>query len=104
MNANSLIPTVVGELIMDQQFSASGGYTMSLIEDLLERPFDQAITSKYAAMNGLIYLGAGTLILVWPGIVQTIFRDAEFVGNEAALTRVIGMAVMIIGWLYLFGG
>jgi hypothetical protein len=77
---------------------------MSLIEDLLERPFDQAITSKYAAMNGLIYLGAGTLILVWPGIVQTIFRDAEFVGNEAALTRVIGMAVMIIGWLYLFGG
>src|SRR6476620_8861634 len=41
---------------------------MSLIKDLLERPFDQAITSKYTAMNGLIYLGTGTLVLIWPGI------------------------------------
>jgi hypothetical protein len=49
---------------------------MSLIKDLLERPFDQAITSKYTAMNGLVYLGAGTLVLVWPGMVQTILRDA----------------------------
>jgi hypothetical protein len=77
---------------------------MSLMKDLLERPFDQAITSKYTVMNGLIYLGAGTLVLIWPGIVQTIFRDTEFVGNEAALIRVVGMAVMVIGWLYLFGG
>jgi hypothetical protein len=77
---------------------------MSLIKDLLERPFDQAITSKYTAMNGLIYLGAGTLVLIWPGMVQTIFRDAPFVGNEAALIRVMGMTVMVIGWLYLFGG
>ena len=77
---------------------------MSLIRDLLKRPFDQAITSKYTAMNGLIYLGAGTLALIWPGMVQTIFRDAAFVGNEAALIRVVGMTVMVIGWLYLFGG
>ena len=77
---------------------------MSLIKDLLERPFDQAITSKYTAMNGLIYLVAGTLVLIWPGMVQTIFRDAAFVGNEAALIRVMGMTVMVIGWLYLFGG
>jgi hypothetical protein len=77
---------------------------MSLIKDLLERPFDQAITSRYTAMNGLIYLAAGTSVLIWPGMVQTIFRDAPFVGNEAALVRVMGMAVMVIGWLYLFGG
>jgi len=74
------------------------------MKDLLERPFDQAITSKYTAMNGLIYLGFGALALIWPGMVQTIFRDAEFVGNEAALIRVMGTAVMVIGWLYLFGG
>jgi hypothetical protein len=49
---------------------------MSLINDLLERPFDQAITSKYAAMNGLIYLGGGALVLLWPGMVQTIFKNA----------------------------
>ena len=77
---------------------------MSLINDLLERPFDQAITSKYKAMNGLIYLGFGALVLVWPGMVQTIFRDAAFVGNEAALVRIVGLTVMVIGWLYLFGG
>ncbi len=77
---------------------------MSIIKDLLERPFDQAITSKYTAMNGLIYLGAGALVLLWPGMVQVIFRDAAFVGNEASLIRVMGMTVMVIGWLYLFGG
>jgi hypothetical protein len=74
------------------------------MKDLLERPFDQAITSKYTAMNGVIYLGFGALVLIWPGMVQTIFRDAAFVGNEAALIRVTGMTVMVIGWLYLFGG
>jgi hypothetical protein len=55
-------------------------------------------------MNGLIELGGGALVLFWPGIVQTIFRDAAFVGNEASLIRVLGMTVMVIGWLYLFGG
>ena len=77
---------------------------MSLIKDLLERPFDQAITSKYTAMNGWIYLGIGAVLVIWPGIVQTIFRDAPFVGNEGALFRVVGMSLMVIGWLYLFGG
>ena len=77
---------------------------MSLIKDLLERPFDQAITSKYTAMNGVIYLGFGALVLIWPGMVQTIFRDAAFVGNEAALIRVVGLTLMVIGWLYFFGG
>ena len=77
---------------------------MSLMKDLLERPFDQAVTSKYTAMNGLIYLALGALLLIWPGAVQTIFRGAAFVGNEAALIRVMGMSVMVIGWLYLFGG
>jgi hypothetical protein len=74
------------------------------MNDLLERPFDQAITSKYTAMNGLIYLGFGGLVLIWPGMVQTVFRDTAFVGNEAALIRVMGMTVIVIGWLYLFGG
>jgi hypothetical protein len=77
---------------------------MSLIRDLLERPGDLSITSKYTVLNGVIYLGIGALVVIWPGMVQTIFRDAAFVGNEAALIRVVGMTVMVIGWLYLFGG
>jgi hypothetical protein len=75
---------------------------MSLINDLLEHPGDLSITSKYTMMNGVSYLGVGALALIWPGMVQTIFRDAAFVGNEAALIRVVGMTVMVIGWLYLF--
>ena len=39
---------------------------MSLMKDLLERPFDQAITSKYTAMNGVIYLGLGPWYLFGP--------------------------------------
>ena len=71
---------------------------MSLIKDLLERPFDQAITSKYTAMNGLIYLGAGTLVVIWPGIVQTIFRDASFVGQRYGYDRDGDWLALFIRW------
>jgi hypothetical protein len=54
---------VNGRFVLDSNFTG-GDYGMSLIEDLLERPFDQAITLKYTAMNGLIYLGVGTLVLI----------------------------------------
>jgi hypothetical protein len=77
---------------------------VSLITDLLQRPFDPALTSKYTVVNGMLYLAFGGLVLLWPGMVQTIFREAPYVGNEAALIRVIGMTVMVIGWLYVFGG
>ena len=33
-----------------------------------------------------------------------LFRDAAFVGHEGALMRVIGLTIVVIGWLYLFGG
>ena len=55
-------------------------------------------------MNGFIYLALGALFIVWPGSVQTIFMDVPFVGRESTLFRVVGMAVAVIGWLYLFGG
>jgi hypothetical protein len=42
--------------------------------------------------------------VAWPGATQVLFRDADFIGHEGALIRVVGMAVMGIGWLYLFGG
>jgi hypothetical protein len=47
---------------------------------------------------------AGTLLVVWPGAVQTLFRDSAFVGHEGALIRVIGLTIVVIGWLYRFGG
>jgi hypothetical protein len=77
---------------------------MSFMTDLLEKPANLSAASKYTAMNGFIYLGAGGLLIVWPGAVQALLMDPPFVGHEAALFRVIGMAVAVIGWLYLFGG
>jgi hypothetical protein len=77
---------------------------MPLIRDLLELPAERSIASRYTALNGVLYLGAGALFTVWPGAVQTIFRDSAFVGHEGALFRAIGMILMVVGLLYLFGG
>jgi hypothetical protein len=77
---------------------------MSFMSDLLETPASLTTASKYTVMNGFIYLGLGALFILWPGAVQTIFRDEPFTGHERALFRVIGLTVMVIGWLYLFGG
>src|SRR5262245_3826757 len=77
---------------------------MSLIGTFLERPANLCIASKYTAMNGIVYLSIGALLILWPGAVQTIFRDRAFVGDEQGLIRALGMAVVVIGWLYLFGG
>jgi hypothetical protein len=77
---------------------------MSFITDLLEKPSNLSTASKYTVMNGVLYLGAGVLIIAWPGMVQTLFRDAPFVGQEGALFRVVGLLLVVIGWLYFFGG
>jgi hypothetical protein len=77
---------------------------MSFIKDLLEKPANLSTASKYAVINGFIYLGVGVLLIVWPSAVQTLLRDPAFVGHEGALFRVIGMALAVIGWLYVFGG
>ena len=77
---------------------------MSFFSDLLEKAGKLSAASKYSVMNGYVYLALGAMFIVWPGSVQTIFMDAPFVGHESALFRVIGMAVAVIGWLYLFGG
>ena len=77
---------------------------MSLIKALLEKPPALTTASKYTVLNGVIYLAAGALLVVWPGIAQTLFIDPAFVGHEEGLMRVIGLTVVVIGWLYVFGG
>ena len=77
---------------------------MSLIQELLATPHNVSTMSKYTAMNGLMYLAAGALLIAWPGATQALFRDRAFVGDEQGLIRAMGMAVAVIGWLYLFGG
>jgi hypothetical protein len=47
---------------------------------------------------------AGSMLMVWPAAVQTLFLDPEFAGRESALVRILGMTLAIIGWFYFFGG
>jgi hypothetical protein len=77
---------------------------MSLINELLARPPTLSTPSRYTVMNGVIYLAAGALLVTWPGATQALFMDRAFVGDEQGLVRVIGLTVVVIGWLYLFGG
>ena len=77
---------------------------MSLIGDLTYAPPNLATSSKFTLLNGILYMAAGGLLLFWPGAVQTLLMDPDFVGREAELVRLLGMTVAIIGWFYLFGG
>jgi hypothetical protein len=77
---------------------------MSLIKALLEKPPSLTTASKYTTVNGFIYLAVGFLLIVWPGVTQSLFMDLAFVGHEEGLMRVIGLTVVVIGWLYVFGG
>ena len=77
---------------------------MSLIKDLLEKPATLSTASKYTVLNGIVYLVSGALLIVWPGAIQTLFKDPAFAGHEEMLMRLIGMTLAVIGWLYLFGG
>lgn len=77
---------------------------MTFFSDLLEKPADLSAESKWAVINGYMYLAIGALFIVWPGAVQAIFMDRPFVGDEGAIFRVTGAALAVIGWLYVFGG
>jgi len=55
-------------------------------------------------MNGWIYLALGVTLILWPGAVQMLLRERPYVGSEEGLVRALGLAVVVIGWLYRFGG
>ena len=59
---------------------------MSFSADLLETAPNRPGVSKYTSMNGLVYLGAGALLMVWPGAVQTLLFDEPFAGHEGGLS------------------
>jgi hypothetical protein len=81
-----------------------GGLGMSLFDDLLAKPEALPVASEYTALNGILYMASGAMVLLWPGAVQTIFQDPGFVGREEALFRLIGALLVVVGWFYLFGG
>ena len=76
---------------------------MSLIDTLLAKP-SLTSASKFQALNGIIYFGAGLGLILWPGLVQVLFGDPRFTGHESALFRALGLTIAMIGWHYYFGG
>jgi len=77
---------------------------MSLISLALETPATLTRASRYTVFNGLIYLGLGVGLIIWPGLIQTFFRERAFVGDEQGLMRVIGLVSLLIGYYLVIGG
>ena len=77
---------------------------MQRFEALSEVPARLNRASRFTILSGLAYMASGLLLLAWPGAVQVLFGDPAFAGREAALVRLLGMTVLVIGWLYVFGG
>ena len=75
---------------------------MSLTKDFSSTPAPAGHIKIHRNERPILF-GKRSLMMVWPVAIQTIFRDASFVGNETALIRILGMTVTVIGWLYLFG-
>ena len=77
---------------------------MSLLDTLCDSPPVLPISSRFTILNGIVYMGAGALLMFWPATVQILFFDPEFVGRESGLVRILGLTIVIIGWFYFFGG
>ena len=60
---------------------------MSLIKVLRHKSPGLTVASKYTALNGVGYLVIGVILIVWPGVTQTLFREPDFIGHEQALMR-----------------
>jgi len=59
---------------MNQTLSHKHAVT-SLINDLCEKPSSLSTASGYTVLNGLIYLGTGVLLILWPGVTQTLLME-----------------------------
>jgi hypothetical protein len=75
-----------------------------LLAALKESPAPLSMASRFTWMCGAFYMASGALVMSWPESAQVLMRDPDFVGHEAGLVRVLGMCVLVIGWLYFFGG
>lgn len=76
---------------------------MSFFKAMLERPSPQTPLSRFTERCGVLYLALGAGIFAWPQQFQLVGLP-PFQGQEEGLARVVGFAVMVIGWFYLMGG
>ena len=58
--------------------------------------------SRYITWNGALYLSSGVMFWVWPYGLEWMGAPA-LSDTEAGYVRAIGIAVIQIGWFYLWG-
>jgi len=58
--------------------------------------------ARHTKVNAFLYLALGLPIYAWPGAMALVETGA-FEGQESGLFRIIGFAIAVIGWFYVFG-
>jgi hypothetical protein len=70
---------------------------------MFSRPQRLTPLARYTQANGFLYLVIGFAIFAAPGVMEMLPSMGPFEGEEEGLVRVIGFAVAVIGWFYVFG-
>ena len=81
----------------------SGG-NRSWWQCMLETPAGPPSTlSRYIFWNGALYLLLGATLYLVPEIARKLLFMEPFAGREEGYMRLVGVAVAVIGWFYVFG-
>jgi hypothetical protein len=72
---------------------------------LWARPAALPLLSRYIIANGILYLAMGAGMYALPAsVLMRIFSFEHLEGYEPAFLRMLGIAAIGVGWLYLMGG
>jgi hypothetical protein len=84
--------------------TANAASRRSWLHSMLETPArPPSALSIYIFWNGVLYLAVGAALYVDPDLVRKLLFMAPFSGHELGYSRALGVAVAVIGWLYMFG-
>lgn len=59
--------------------------------------------SRYIFSNGILYLAVGATLYLAQDLVRKLLFMEPFSGQEEGYMRVLGVAVAVVGWFYMFG-
>jgi len=80
--------------------AASGSWWQGMLETPAGSP---GALSRYTFWNGVMYLVVGGAFYLAPDMVRKLLFMTPFSGHEEGYMRLLGVAVAIIGWFYVFG-
>lgn len=84
--------------------AVGSGSGLSWWRSMLETPArPPGALSRYTFWNGVLYLAVGAALYLAPDLVRSLLLMAPFSGREEGYMRLLGVAVAVIGWFYMFG-